>query len=504
MPPIWHRARLAMSATSTSAWSSSIAPTVARVPAPGGRPYLARERCCGSGVHARVRHRAEVDHQHVDAGSAPVLARLERSRTACRSLGDAVPAHRIGPCTQWILISVPPEPTVPRPPRRRQHRRAIGPTGLRASTVELIDVARDVVATARSAIWPNSGCVPTEQTDEHPRRARHAGGRQRDRAARARRRRRADDCAVSRVSPDVDRVVALDFRARGGGFRVLAPDMRGYGRSSARRRLLRTTPTRSPTISPGSSTTWGARHDLRRPRPRRLDGLAPRPRPPDRVRAVIALSVPFSPRPPLAPTQGLRAVLGADHYLLFFQAPGVADDALHLDVRRTLLTEGNWTRAWSQSDSRRSVRCGCPKPSSTRRSPSSPARASRAGRDYRNLDRNWELSARFADDLVEQPALFISGENDIVRSIMPADAMLPWVPDLETATVASAGHFVHQEQPGEVNGLLLRFVRWQERQRDRCRGGHGNGHRVAASAGAAPRPGRRVLSPGQLRSLRLG
>jgi epoxide hydrolase A/B len=78
---------------------------------------------------------------------------------------------------------------------------------------------------------------------------------------------------------------------------------------------------------------------------------------------------------------------------------------------------------------------------------------------YRNIDRNWEQSAAVADRRIEQPALFLTGERDPVRSFMPAEAMAGWVTDLrEQIVVPGAGHRVTQEAPGAVNEALLRFL----------------------------------------------
>ncbi|MBS0366136.1 MAG: alpha/beta hydrolase [Proteobacteria bacterium] len=52
---------------------------------------------------------------------------------------------------------------------------------------------------------------------------------------------------------------------------------------------------------------------------------------------------------------------------------------------------------------------------------------------YRMADRNWELGEAYADADITQPALFIAGEEDVVLKMLPADAlqiMQRRVPDL--------------------------------------------------------------------------
>jgi pimeloyl-ACP methyl ester carboxylesterase len=82
---------------------------------------------------------------------------------------------------------------------------------------------------------------------------------------------------------------------------------------------------------------------------------------------------------------------------------------------------------------------------------------------YRVADRNWELGAAYADADIQQPALFIAGADDVVLKMLPADAldtMRRRVPQLrDVVLIPQAGHFVQQEQPQAVNAALLRFLR---------------------------------------------
>src|SRR5205814_757749 len=57
---------------------------------------------------------------------------------------------------------------------------------------------------------------------------------------------------------------------------------------------------------------------------------------PDRIRAVVALSVPFWPRGSARPTTVLPRTENAVFYWLYFQTPGVAEAELERDVRLTL------------------------------------------------------------------------------------------------------------------------------------------------------------------------
>jgi pimeloyl-ACP methyl ester carboxylesterase len=246
------------------------------------------------------------------------------------------------------------------------------------------------------------------------------------------------------------------------GYRVLAPDMRGFGLSSVPGEveaydvvtlcadmcaLLDDVGEQSAIFVGhdwGANVTW------------QMAVLHP-----ERVRAVAGLSVPFVPRAPAAPIPIMRRHLGEDFYIVWFQQPGVADAALASDVRRTLTTSRQWTAEWALEDG-------------ARRDP--PAWMSEAELDvyveafertgftgglnwYRNIDRNWELTAGVAERRVEQPALFLTGELDPVRRFMPAEAMSGWVTDLRAQVVVpGAGHWVQQQEPGAVNAALLSFL----------------------------------------------
>ncbi len=246
------------------------------------------------------------------------------------------------------------------------------------------------------------------------------------------------------------------------GYRVLAPDLRGFGDSSA--------PTEVDAYdvislsgdmcglldAVGEQSAIFVGHDWGASLVWQLATLHP-----ERVSAVAGLSVPFVPRAPAAPVPIMRRHLGEDFYIVWFQEPGVADEALARNVRRTLTTSRQWTAQWAEED---------PLPARL------PAWLSEDELDvyveafertgftgglnwYRNIDRNWELTATVADRRVEQPALFLTGELDPVRRFMPAEAMRGWVTDLRAEIVIpGAGHWVQQQEPEAVNAALLRFL----------------------------------------------
>ena len=246
------------------------------------------------------------------------------------------------------------------------------------------------------------------------------------------------------------------------GYRVVAPDMRGFGQSSRPAEveaydvvsLCGDMTGLLDALGEDSAIFVG--HDWGASLVWSLAVLEP-----PRVRAVAGLSVPFVPRAPAAPIPIMRRHLGEDFYIVWFQEPELADEALARDVRRTLTTSRQWTAAWAQEvDS-------VPKlaPWLSEDELAVYVRAfERTGFSgglnwYRNIDRNWELTESVAERHVVQPALFLTGELDPVRGFMPAAAMQGWVDDLRAEVVVpGAGHWVQQQAPDAVNAALLEFL----------------------------------------------
>jgi pimeloyl-ACP methyl ester carboxylesterase len=81
---------------------------------------------------------------------------------------------------------------------------------------------------------------------------------------------------------------------------------------------------------------------------------------------------------------------------------------------------------------------------------------------YRNLDRNWELTAPWQDAVISQPALFIAGTRDPViagkRGAAAVESMKHAVPDVRVVMIDGAGHWIQQERPAEVNAAVVGFL----------------------------------------------
>ena len=278
------------------------------------------------------------------------------------------------------------------------------------------------------------------------------------------------------------------------GFHAVAPDMRGYGKSDAPEAidqytifhlvgdlvgLLDALEAQTAVIV---GHDWGANIAWQAARLR-----------PDRFRAVVALSVPFRPRGPVRPTSVMPRTADAQFYQLYFQEPGVAEAELERDPRATVRNmlygasgDGAAAARAAAASSGASPNLGMvPKGGGFLRGSGAPATLpawlSEADIDfyagefkrsgfrgglnyYRNIDRNWELTAAFADVKVTVPALYVAGDRDMVVSFPGTDQLLAnlkqFVPALrDIQMLAGCGHWTQQERPGEVNAAIIDFVR---------------------------------------------
>ncbi|GAA1197906.1 pimeloyl-ACP methyl ester carboxylesterase [Kitasatospora gansuensis] len=200
---------------------------------------------------------------------------------------------------------------------------------------------------------------------------------------------------------------------------------------------------------------------------------------PDLVRGVVGLSVPPFPRGPMPLLQLFRQLLGDDYYMVHFQQPGVADAELARDPYTTfrtvlagrprlspdgipLVPEGNGfldmftlptdLPDWLTEDDLAHFATEFTANGFTR-----PLNW------YRNLDRNWYLTAPWHNAQILPPALLILGEHDLVVANDGARAGLAALNELapnlaEPLWLPDCGHWTQQEKPKEVNQALLGFL----------------------------------------------
>jgi pimeloyl-ACP methyl ester carboxylesterase len=269
------------------------------------------------------------------------------------------------------------------------------------------------------------------------------------------------------------------------GFRAVAPDLRGYGRSDRPEQVEKYTILDDIGDIVGLVDALGARqaviagHDVGATMAWQAALLRP-----DRFRAVIALSVPFRPRGfggSVPPTTLMPRNEDAVFYQLFLQTPE-AEAALGRDMRRTFRSQ-----LYSLSGDRPPSAGGgfadagmVPRKGNPFTDPASlPAWVTQTDIDvyvaefmrsgfsgplgwYRNVDRSWELLAPFAGASVTIPALYMAGDRDFVAAVNSQfiAAQSAMVPKLRPAIMlAGCGHWTEQERAPEVSAAMIDFLR---------------------------------------------
>ena len=206
---------------------------------------------------------------------------------------------------------------------------------------------------------------------------------------------------------------------------------------------------------------------------------------PDLFAAVAALSVPFRARHPRTPPLALLRADGRENfYWFYFNREGVPEAEFERDVpsalRRLLVYSAGDAPAGGALglmvapgggflDGREDPEGRLPAWLSAADIEVYAAAFRQSGfrggfNWYRNLDRNWVLTAPFQGARIRPPALFVAGTRDgVIASKMGRkhlEQMDEYVPNLrDKVLIEGAGHWVQQERPAEVNAALLRFLR---------------------------------------------
>lgn len=267
------------------------------------------------------------------------------------------------------------------------------------------------------------------------------------------------------------------------GFRAVAPDMRGYGASEAPSPIESYTQMHLVGDMVGLVTALGEKqavvvgHDWGAPVAWNSALLRP-----DMFRAVVGMSVPWTPPSYVDALSALEKLGIKTFYMQYFQRPGLAEAEFERDIANSLrriyfsgsgdaperssfgvLDEGGGfldktvnpdkLPAWlAQSDldyfAAEFKRAGF-----------------RGGLNwYRNLRRNWELFAPWRGQPIKQPSLFIAGSRDGVlkfpASMKQIAAFPQTLPGIRGSVIIDgAGHWIQQERPAEVNQALIKFLK---------------------------------------------
>jgi|TARA_Y100000310_G_scaffold102141_2_gene100304 pimeloyl-ACP methyl ester carboxylesterase len=268
------------------------------------------------------------------------------------------------------------------------------------------------------------------------------------------------------------------------GYHVVAPDQRGYGQTEAPEEIDAYTVLHlmgdivGLVHALGDESAVIVGHDWGSPVAWNSAMLRP-----DIFRAVVSLSVPTGERGSAPPMKTAAQVFGDRFfYQLYFQTPGVAEHELQHDVAVTVrkmlvgasgahersigFSAGDAPPATSfMLDSMQDPGDDLPDWLTQEDVAFYVTEFTKAGfrgglNWYRNIDRNWELAGAFQGKQIEQPALFVAGDRDVVPFNENSEAaMRRMVPNLrDVILLPGIGHWTQQEAADEVNEALLKFL----------------------------------------------
>jgi pimeloyl-ACP methyl ester carboxylesterase len=261
------------------------------------------------------------------------------------------------------------------------------------------------------------------------------------------------------------------------GYRAIAPDMRGYGRSSAPGDGALYTPLQTTgdlvglldalkiarTVIVGHD--WGASHAWNAAMMR-----------PDRFKAVFCLSVPYVPRGDASVFERMRTSGHENDFYMFEQIRSDAD-LIWADAAVTIPGILYWASGsaptderWSPLDPARSLYRPAPGPLPSWANPDyvahNIAEFQRTGfhsalNYYRAAEPYFYLSAAFKGAKITQPSFFIWGKADGLRELYPLtiDQMRAGLPGLVGGLeLDGIGHWVQHEASAELCNQLVKFL----------------------------------------------
>ncbi|XP_059625649.1 uncharacterized protein LOC132268816 [Cornus florida] len=200
---------------------------------------------------------------------------------------------------------------------------------------------------------------------------------------------------------------------------------------------------------------------------------------PDRIRALVNLSIAFHPRnPSIKPTDSMRAFLGDDYYMCRFQEPGEAEEEFaQVDTAKLIK---------SFLSTRNPVPFCVPKEIGLGNFFETPDTlpswltqedvnyfASKFNQKgftgglnyYRAIDQNWELTAPWTGIQIQVPVKFIVGDLDStyntpgVKDYIHKGGFKKDVPLLqEVVVMEGVAHFINQEKPEEISAHIYDFI----------------------------------------------
>lgn len=260
------------------------------------------------------------------------------------------------------------------------------------------------------------------------------------------------------------------------GFHAVAPDQRGYARTGGPADPAQYTIMHLAGDAVGLVDALGAEravvvgHDWGAPVAWAVAQMRP-----DKVRGVVGMSVPHRPRSSRPPVATMRRHFGDGFYMVRFQEPDVPEAELDRDRAATFrrmfhAISGDGPGSALVAPEGGGVLDALPEPDELPAWLTADDIAAYVAEYadsgftgpvnwYRNLDRNWDLTAAWHRAPVTPPALFVAGDRDPVAAPDAVARLRDFVPNLRgTVSLPGCGHWTQQERPAEVNRALLDFL----------------------------------------------
>ena len=261
------------------------------------------------------------------------------------------------------------------------------------------------------------------------------------------------------------------------GYRAIAPDMRGYGRSSAPSAPTVYTPLHTAGDMVGLLDAlkipsavivghdWGATHAWNAAMMR-----------PDRFKAVFCLAVPYFPRGDVSVFERMRTTGHEDDFYMFEQMKPEADQ-IWADAAVTIPGMLYWASGsaptdmrWNTLAPRRSLHRPAPGPLPSWVRPDylghNVTEFQRTGfhgalNYYRAAEFYFDLSAAWKGAKITQPSFYISGKADGLGVLYPpAEKLRAGLPGLVgNLELENVGHWIQHEASAEVSEELVNFLR---------------------------------------------
>ncbi|XP_075656711.1 epoxide hydrolase 1-like [Castanea sativa] len=201
---------------------------------------------------------------------------------------------------------------------------------------------------------------------------------------------------------------------------------------------------------------------------------------PERVKAFVCLSVPFTPRSPqMKPMDRMRGFFGDDYYICRFQAPGEIEAEIAelgtANVLKTIFsirkpgppcfTKGN--AFGIRTNASISLPSWLSEEELTYYVTKFDQKGFTGGLNYyRAIDQSWEVTEKWTGVQVKVPVKFIVGDLDMVYTTLGTKEYIhnggfkKDVPFLEeTVVMEGVGHFINQEKAEEISSHIYDFIK---------------------------------------------